>query len=330
LVARLVALPGYLYDLGEMRVAALLIVTLSLPALAPGATGPWSSRAPMPLPRSEVVGARIGSEIFVVGGLTADGRNWPRADAYSTTKDTWRRIPDLPVSLDHTMAAGYRGKLYVAGGYGSDRSIVDRLFVYSRGSWTSLGRMPESRAAGGSVIVGGKLYIVGGVTSAGGGRALSELVLVYDIARRRWSELLGPTPREHLAVTSLGGRIYVIGGRKAGADTNLALVEVLTPGRRKWQRLPRLPSSRGGTGAAGIAGSIVSVGGETSTRTIGTVYRYDVKRRRWSRLPNLPTPRHGLGVVAVGGRVYVIGGGTSPGLSVSSANESLPLRTAAR
>ena len=46
---------------------------------------------------------------------------------------------------------------------------------------------------------------------------------------------------------------------------------------------------------------------------------------RWVRLADLPTPRHGVGVAALGGRVYVIGGGPEPGLTVSSANESIDI-----
>ena len=236
-------------------------------------------------------------------------------------------MPDLPVSVDHAMSAGYRGRLYVAGGYAADRSRLKTLFSFSSGSWKRLPAMPAERAAAGAAVVRGRLYVVGGVTAgASGGRALARTALVYDIARRRWSSIPGPTPREHLGVASLGGRVYAVGGRLAGADTNLRLLEVYAPGARKWRRLAPVPGRRGGTAAAGTGRWIVSAGGETPTVTIRTVYRFDVRRRHWSRLPNLPTPRHGLGVVALGGKVYVIGGGTTPGLAVSSANESLTIR----
>jgi N-acetylneuraminic acid mutarotase len=304
---------------------ALLFVLL-LPALAAGSTAKWERGAPLPQARGEVAAARAGGEIFVVGGFTAGGANSPRVDAYSPARDSWRRVPDLPVSVDHTVSAGYRGKLYVAGGYAADRSRLTTLFSFSNGSWTRLPAMPEKRAAAGAAIVRGKLYIVGGVTAGSGGRALAKTALVYDIARGRWSSIPGPTPREHLGVTSLGGRIYAVGGRLAGADTNLRLLEVYVPGAKRWRRLKPVPGRRGGTEVAGIGRWLVSAGGETPTVTIRTVYRYNVRRGRWSRLPNLPTPRHGLGVVAFGHKVYVIGGGTTPGLAVSSANESLPIR----
>jgi N-acetylneuraminic acid mutarotase len=310
-----------------MRPAAALLALLLPPALAAGSTAKWERGAPLPVARGEVAAARVGGEIFVVGGFAADGQNSPRVDAYSPAGNSWRQVPDLPVSVDHTTAAGYRGKLYVAGGYAADRSRLTTLFSFSSGSWTRLPPMPEERAAAGAAIVGGKLYVVGGVTAgASGGRALARTALVYDIARRRWSSIPGPTPREHLGVASLGSRVYAVGGRLAGADTNLRLLEAYTPGAKSWRRLAPVPGRRGGTAAAGLGRWLVSAGGETPTVTIRTVYRYDVRRRRWSRLPNLPTPRHGLGVTAFGRKVYVIGGGTTPGLAVSSANESLTIR----
>jgi N-acetylneuraminic acid mutarotase len=87
-----------------------------------------------------------------------------------------------------------------------------------------------------------------------------------------------------------------------------------------------VPQARGGTGAAAIGRTIVSVGGEARSGTLRAVYGYDVTRRSWSRLPDLPTPRHGLGVAALDGVVYVIGGGPQPGLHVTGANESLRIR----
>jgi non-specific serine/threonine protein kinase len=84
-----------------------------------------------------------------------------------------------------------------------------------------------------------------------------------------------------------------------------------------------VPDSRGGTGAAGLLGQIVSVGGEEPQGTIREVLTYRVAERRWAQLEDLRTPRHGVGVAAFGGRVYVLAGGTEPGLTVSTANEAL-------
>ncbi len=311
-----------------MRVGALLLLALALPTLAAGAVGNWKRGASLPLARGEVAAAVAEGRIYIIGGFTSGGANSTSVQAFNPPTNTWSQEADLPLPVDHTMAAGYRGRVYVAGGYGPGRARLMTLFAFTGDGWTRLAPMPEERAAGGAAIVNGKLYVVGGTTAEtiGGPSILAKTMLVYDIARDRWASRRGPTPREHLGVTSLGGKIYAVAGRTAGFDTNMRMVEVFNPRTGRWSQLPRVPGRRGGTGAAGTGRWIVSVGGEATSGTIRTVYRYDVKRRRWSRLPNLPTARHGLGVAAVGGKVYVLAGGTTPGLSVSQANEFLAVR----
>jgi N-acetylneuraminic acid mutarotase len=309
-------------------VAALLVVGIAA-GLASAAPPRWRKGAPLPIARTEVAAALVGGEIFVVGGFTPNGKNSARVDAYSPATNRWRRIPDLPVSVDHAAAAGSGGRLYIAGGYDVDRGQLNAAFVFADGKWTPLPPMPEARAAAGAAVVKGKLYVVGGVASPviQSGQRLAVKTLVFDLSTQRWSTVTGPTPREHLGVTALNGRIYALAGRKAGADTNLDLFEVFAPGWTSWRRLPSVPGKRGGTGAAATGNLIVSAGGETPTVTIRTVFAYSTKTRRWRRLANLPTPRHGLGVVASGRRIFVIGGGGRPGLGeVSAANEFLRVR----
>jgi N-acetylneuraminic acid mutarotase len=305
----------------------LVLLALFVPATLVAAAVPrWSQGAPLPVPRSEVAATVAAGEIYVVGGFLADGQGSNRVDAYSPRTNRWRRITDLPVTVHHPMAAAHRGRVYVIGGYGPEGARLT-AFVLVNGVWTPLPPMPESRGAGGAAVVGSKLYVVGGVTTTpGGARSLARHTLVYDITRRTWSRAPGPTRREHLGVTALNGRLYAVGGRTAGFDTNLAAFEVYRPGARRWLRLAPVPGKRGGTAAGAVGRFVVSAGGEAPGGTIRTVFAYDTRSRRWRRLPNLPTPRHGLGVVGAGGRVYVVAGGRQPGLAgVSGANESLRL-----
>lgn len=274
----------------------------------------------MPLPRTEVSAAVVRSEIVVLGGFTIDGGASRRVDAYSPAGDSWRRLPDLPVGVHHAMAVGVGGKLYVLGGYTVAGATLRTAFVLQDGSWRALPRMPFPRAAAGAGVAGQRIVVAGGI---GEGRRLARNGLAFDLRTRRWSIVPGPTPREHLGVTSLSGIVYAVGGRTAGLDTNLLHFESFRPGDRAWRRLQPAPDPRGGTGAAALAGRVVSVGGEEPGGTIAEVLEYRIAERRWARLADLPTPRHGVGVAAIGGRVYVIGGGPEPGLTVSSANESL-------
>jgi N-acetylneuraminic acid mutarotase len=284
------------------------------------AAASWTAGSPLSVPRSEVAAAPLTGRIVVVGGFLETGANSRRVDAYDPARDAWARLPDLPVSVDHAAAASSRGRLVVVGGYGADRQPLRAAYLFDGSGWRTLPPPPEERAAAAAAATaGGTVWVVGGRTRDG----LAKTMLALDLRTLRWKVVRGPRPREHLAATALGGRVYAIGGRLAGYDTNFATVEAYDPRTGRWRRLPDLPAPRGGTGAAAVAGRIVSVGGESPTGTERTVWALRPPSGSWARLPDLPTPRHGLGVVALGGRVWVVAGGPEPGLTVSGAVESL-------
>lgn len=297
---------------------ALSALAVAAPSLA-ASSARWESRAPLPVQRTEVAAAAAGGRVVVVGGFLADGRSSAQAHAYDPRTDSWRRLPDLPVAVNHAAATAHRGRVYVFGGSPAPDRRLRAAWVLDGNRWRALPRMPFERSAAAAAALGNRLYVVGGVGPFG----LAQNVLAFDLRRGRWLVLPGIRPREHLAAAAARGRVYAIGGRLRGIDTNLATVQSLAPGQRRWRTEPPLPEARGGTGAATVAGRIVSVGGEQPAGTMEKVFRFDPLTRRWTRLPDLPTPRHGLGVAALGGRVYVVAGGTRPGLFVSDANEVL-------
>ena len=209
------------------------------------------------------------------------------------------------------------------GGYTVDGMPLRSAFVLEAGQLarTSSPAVPTCRRRRGRGRTGRS-------SSQAASRAAGRLArnaLSFDLRTKRWSVVVGPTAREHLGVTALGGTVYAIGGRTAGLDTNLLHFESYRPGAKRWTRLAPVPDSRGGTGAAALLGHVVSAGGEEPAGTIAEVLAYRVADRRWIRLDDLATPRHGIGMAALAGRVFVIGGGPEPGLTVSSANEALRL-----
>src|SRR5262249_51362795 len=140
----------------------------------------WQTHAALPVARTEVAAATVGHEIAVVGGLLADGASSRRVDLYSPSTDTWRRGPDLPAAVNPAAATVARGRLYVAGGYGAERS----LFVLRGNTWRTLA-LPAARAAAGAAAYRGVVYVVGGV----GERGLARSMLAFDTRTRRWRTL---------------------------------------------------------------------------------------------------------------------------------------------
>jgi N-acetylneuraminic acid mutarotase len=274
-----------------------------------------------------VAAAAAGSRIYVVGGFTADGRTVATVEALDTATGRWERGPDLPLAVNHAMAAAVSGTVYVVGGHRADRTPSAAAFRLERDGWRPVADLPEGRAAGTAVALAGKVYVAGGLARVG---ALADRMLVYDTAAGRWTTAPGPpTAREHLAGAAAAGRVYTIGGRTA-ATGNLAAFEVYEPAGNRWTTLPELPTPRGGVaGAATCSGLVVAVGGETvgggRSATFAEVEAFDPAVSSWRALPPLPTPRHGLGVVSVGTTLYTLAGGPRPGLTVSAATEALDL-----
>ena len=201
----------------------LLLATALLGIAAGGRASAWQQHAALPEPRSEVAAAAAGGEIVVVGGFVESGANSSRVDAYSVEYDSWRRLPDLPITVDHASAAGVDGRVYVAGGYGADRRPSRSVFVLDGGAWRRLAALPDGRAAAAAAIAGGRLYVVGG---RNGRRLLARDAFALTLGSKRWERIRGPRPREHLAAASSGGRVYAVGGRAAGIDTNETAFEV--------------------------------------------------------------------------------------------------------
>ena len=122
--------------------AVAVLAALFGGGLAGAASPRWSTAAPVPVARTEVAAALFGREIAVVGGFLASGRNSNRADAYSPLRNRWRRLPDLPVSVDHAMAAGRGSELYAVGGYAPGSAAIPNAYVLRGGRWRTLPSMP--------------------------------------------------------------------------------------------------------------------------------------------------------------------------------------------
>ncbi len=95
-----------------------------------------------------------------------------------------------------------KGRLYVLGGYAEGGTPLRTAFVFQSGKWRALPRLPFARAAAGAALVRGRIVVAGGVAQTSGAR-LARTALSFDLAKRRWSVVPGPIPREHLGVTLL-------------------------------------------------------------------------------------------------------------------------------
>jgi non-specific serine/threonine protein kinase len=318
---------------GLLLVIAALVVIVSLagsdkkesdratPASSPPlrTASTWRRLPPMPTARQNMAGTVLDGTIWVVGGLGVGSIGSRRVEGYDPVINGWKAAPNLPVRLHHEMVVAYKGEVVVMGGWipkGSDPSaqVSDRVFALRDGRWVQLPSLRRPRAAGAAAVVGDRIVVVGG-------QADDRLVdTTEEFDGKQWSSGANiPTSREHLAAVSDGDYLYAVGGRALSPDKNSAALERYEPTTDRWQRLPDMPTARGGLGAAIVDGHLFSVGGESPTRALGAVESYSIARKAWSSAPSMRTARHGIAVAAIGRSLYALGGASHPGHASATA-----------
>lgn len=231
----------------------------------------WRRAATKPTPVAAATAADLFGEIYVPGGLLADGRPTTIVEAYSPAQDAWRRVAPLPQPVAGALAVADGGFLYVFGGRDEGGPLAT-AFVYdpAADSWRPIAPLPEplADAAGGALL--GRLYVVGGVNESGP----TNTCVVYDPVADAWDDCPPMLqPRAGAGATVLLNKLYVIGGTMAG-DPAAAHSEVYDPNSRTWTVLTMPPGVVEWTepGVTHVETRIYAVGGRQdnalSDRTI--------------------------------------------------------------
>lgn len=255
-------------------------------------TQSWTTLGPSYPARGDVAETTLHGAAYVIGGTgTADdGLHVYRYDLSTGLRTS---APDLPISLDHAMAATVDDRVYVFGGYVFGRP-TNRVFSLSANDarWIEHTPMPAARAAGGIAVIDERAYIVGGVGQDGN---WVKEVWVYDHGKLITGLAAMPTPRDHLAVGTYRGSVCAAGGN--GGERAF---ECYDPVRNEWTRLPDLRKPVIGGRAAEAAGWFWVVAPDIHIFTLD----------HWHFGPRLRSPRGGGALVTIADVLYVVEGET--------------------
>lgn len=174
-------------------------------------------------------------------------------------------------------------------------------------SWETRAALPTPRGAAASVVLGNKIYVMGGWTTQD-----SAAVEVYDPVANTWSTRASmPTPRNNLAAAVVNGKAYAIGGWSGTANTNV--VEVYDPASNTWSTAAPLPTATLGLRAAVVGGRIYVMGGWRPGGVTDAVVMYDPATNTWTPRSAMPTARTEFAAVVAAGKIFALGGSSDSG-----------------
>jgi N-acetylneuraminic acid mutarotase len=292
-----------------------------LPAAAMGAdAGKWTSRAPMPTPRTMAVAVSApdasGRAVIYVFGGYANNLETDAVETYDPVSDSWTILPPMPEPLFSICGANLlNGKIYLVGGWrrmDEDPHYTTLEYTIATGTWRSI-RMMHGYGDGISGVIGGKLYALDGNDGYGQG-----WLDMYDPATDAWTMVQrGFAVHQHGAGAVLGNRLYVSGGwRNFTTDPDWAtrLNQAFDPQLERPTDLAPMAGPRYGHSVAAVNHRLYNFGGYY-TSALSRVDIYNPANNRW--VAGAPMPE-AMGAMAVAtyreasGRtvVYLIGGST--------------------
>lgn len=175
--------------------------------------------------------------------------------------------------------------------------------------WTPKEPLPLGRLGAVSAVVGGKIWVIGGVGDSG---LAVGTVESFDPATNLWQTGCPmTTPRAFASAAEVDGKIYVFGGRAVpGNPPELSVVERFDPAAAScataWSARSAMPVARSEAAAAAVGGKVYLAGG------VGTpldLREYDPVLDTWALKAALPSGKTAAAAVTSTGKVYVIGGG---------------------
>lgn len=280
----------------------------------PGSRGEWRRLAPSSVNRAEVSYVNVKGKFYLAGGSRLH-------EVYDPVSDSWSRVSQLPIWLDHIQAVVLDDLIYYVGGLrGWPGPQSDRVYIYDPATDTfSLGgNMPANRArgAGGTAAYDGKIYYAGGMHGSIENTVAVPWFDVYDPETESWTALPDmPTVRDHFHAEVVDGVFYAIGGRNRHDYATTPVVDAFDFATGTWSTLPtELPTERGGFATAVLGKEILVIGGERRQRmAYDTVEAYNTVTNTWRTLTPMLTGRHGIQAAVCNGSVYIAAGGEERG-----------------
>jgi hypothetical protein len=293
---------------------------------------------PLPEPLSSFGAAVADGWLYVYGGHTgtehqhsaANLSNHFRRIQLAGDTQQWEELP-VQTPLQGLALVAHGGKIYRIGGMNARNATPDdeeqlhstaefAEFDPTTRQWKALEPLPAPRSSHNAVVIGDRLYVVGGWALSGSSPGewqdgalmfdFGDLPLGRELGAERqagWQTLPDPPfNRRAIAVGHWNDRVVVIGGIDEEGEVSQR-VDLFDPDTGTWSEGPELP---GNGGHSGFGVSAWNLDGKLYVSGLrGSVYRLNDAGSAWEEVARLARGRffhqlvpteHG-GLLAVGG-----------------------------
>ncbi|XP_022090411.1 kelch-like protein 31 [Acanthaster planci] len=207
-------------------------------------TESWRQMHPMLKRRALFTLSTIGDRIYAVGGKNAQG-SLASVECFDPAMNEWSFIAPLVIPTFGHASAVHDGRLYTTGGVVIGKHFTNSLQCYDPTTdiWSYRCPMGTKRALHMMCAVGDHLYVLGGNTRNERGKRIDcDVVERYSFETDQWVSV-NPIPRPVClaGVTSLGHRIYLVGGYNGRLAMRHGDIQCYDTLKNKWTRIGQLP-----------------------------------------------------------------------------------------
>ena len=198
-------------------------------------TASWSTLADMPTPRGGATAQVLNGDLYVIGGLGADGASLDTVEIFDPVTGQWSTGTDLQTRRDNPGSAVVDDLLYVFGGRtrNADGFIVNgtlnTIEIYDPVSdlWTFGTPMPTGRRAMSVGTLNNRIQVIGGEVGVGG-NAFDQNE-EYNPITDTWRSLPSiPTPRHGAGFGTIDHVVYVVAGGPTAGSAFTDVTEAFT------------------------------------------------------------------------------------------------------
>ena len=182
----------------------------------------------------------------------------PRQRSTPTTRprSAGRRGPTCPVPQRRRQPASSTAPIVATGGWGDGGPAVDTWVYDPAGdAWSAAADAPVALSASGQAVLDGKLYTVGGCTTADC-LPMSNAVAAYDLASDSWQELADyPDSVAFASCGGIDGQVYCTGGNDGDAASTATYA--YDPSADSWSPVADAPVDLWASASASAGGTLV-------------------------------------------------------------------------